>query len=227
MQPLFFWTWLISELLSFLTKYFATQVMSSIYFFIFFKWFFSATLTSTHMPILCAHMDLALILCLSIACDVTLGMFCFVFWFFWWLLFIFIYCIYSIFFEVPGFELRASYLLGRCSNAWVIPWDLFALIILEIWSHFLPRLCWIMIMLRFLRFTRMPGAHHCAPPFSIVMGYHKPFLFCLVWPGTSVLLISAYYGARIIDVIHRHLGQRLIFFQFCVLGTIIAVMSSF
>jgi hypothetical protein len=45
------------------------------------------------------------------------------------------------------FELRASHLLGRSSTAWAMLPAFFALVILQIWSHFLPRLAWTMIFL--------------------------------------------------------------------------------
>jgi hypothetical protein len=48
---------------------------------------------------------------------------------------------------VLGFELRALYLLGRSSTAGTMPPALFALIILDIGSCFLPRPAWTSIFL--------------------------------------------------------------------------------
>jgi hypothetical protein len=46
-----------------------------------------------------------------------------------------------------GFELRTLSLLGKCSTSWATPLDLFSLVILEIGSHFLPKLAWTLILL--------------------------------------------------------------------------------
>jgi hypothetical protein len=51
------------------------------------------------------------------------------------------------FFVVLGFELGASHLLGRCSTAWASLPTLFAMVNLEMGSHFLPRLAWTVVLL--------------------------------------------------------------------------------
>jgi hypothetical protein len=51
------------------------------------------------------------------------------------------------FLVVLGFELRASYLLGWFSTASATPSAPFAQVILELVSHFLPRLAWAVILL--------------------------------------------------------------------------------
>jgi hypothetical protein len=51
------------------------------------------------------------------------------------------------FFVVLEFEIRDSWLLGRCLIAWAMPPVLFALTTFEIRFHFLSRQAWIMIIL--------------------------------------------------------------------------------
>jgi hypothetical protein len=48
---------------------------------------------------------------------------------------------------VLGFELRASHLLSRCSVIWAAPPILSSQVILEIGSHFLPKLAWNTVLL--------------------------------------------------------------------------------
>jgi hypothetical protein len=55
---------------------------------------------------------------------------------------------------------------------------------------FLPRLAWTVILLfTLLAIARMTGMYHYAQHFSVEMGSCK--FFCLGWPGTMILLISA------------------------------------
>jgi hypothetical protein len=66
----------------------------------------------------------------------------------------------------------------------------FALANLEIGSCFLPRLAWTTILLFYsYAITGMTGMRQHTWLFSIEIGSHE--LFCLGWPGTMILLISA------------------------------------
>jgi hypothetical protein len=86
-----------------------------------------------------------------------------------------------------GFELRASWLLGRCSTTWATPPAVFMLITFEMWSHFIPGPAWTAIFLFMLPYVAgMIGVHHCAQP-----------NFFLGWPRTSISSTSASQGARI------------------------------
>jgi hypothetical protein len=100
-----------------------------------------------------------------------------------------------------AFELRALHLLSRHSTAWATPPTLFTLRVLETESRFLPRLAWSVV----LRFY----ASHCnwddkwAPPHPAVFHWDGVLrTFCPGWPGTSILLISAFGVARITGVSH-------------------------
>jgi hypothetical protein len=91
---------------------------------------------------------------------------------------------------VLGFELRALSLFARHSLYCFVscmPPALFALVIFEIGSHFLPRLAWTMILLCMLITTvGMIGAHHHAhPAFFCWDGVSQTF--CLGWPQTKIL----------------------------------------
>jgi hypothetical protein len=67
--------------------------------------------------------------------------------------------------EVPGFELKASHLVGRHSTASATLPALSALVILEIGSCFLPRPAWISVLLFMLPIAvRMTNTRHCAQP---------------------------------------------------------------
>jgi hypothetical protein len=60
----------------------------------------------------------------------------------------FLYSLYFLlFFVVVEFELRASCLLGRCCITWAMPLVLFALVIFQVGSSFLPGLAWTVIIL--------------------------------------------------------------------------------
>jgi hypothetical protein len=98
------------------------------------------------------------------------------------------------FLEVVGFKLRALCLLGRHSTAWATPLALFALIILEIGSCFLPRAAWTMILLFFCVPLSL-GWQVCAT----TKGFFSPRWGTASfpwgnqgWPETIILPISAY-----------------------------------
>jgi hypothetical protein len=101
-----------------------------------------------------------------------------------------------------GFELRALCLLGRCSTVRATPTSLFALVILEIVFCFLPRLAWTSIFLSYASHCSWDDKH--VPPgpafFSIEIGPCEPF--CLGWPGTTILPISASQVVMTIGVSH-------------------------
>jgi hypothetical protein len=100
-------------------------------------------------------------------------------------------------FALQGF----TFALGRWSTYATNP-ALFALVILEIESCFLPRLWFFYLML--LAFIGMtPNNCHHTQLFSIEMESHKLFL-CLGWPRARILLISASLVARITGVTHQH-----------------------
>jgi hypothetical protein len=73
-----------------------------------------------------------------------------------------------------GFE-RASHLLDRCSTVWAIPPALFALVILEVRAHFLPRQTWTTILLFAYHLTWMTGVWHHTQHFSFEMGSWEYF----------------------------------------------------
>jgi hypothetical protein len=112
---------------------------------------------------------------------------------------------------VLSIEFRTSCLLDRHSTAWDTPPFLFALVILETGSHFLPRPAWTMI-LPFYTYDchwndrLMPP---CLAFFSDWDGGLTNY-FCLHCPGKVILPISASQVARITGVSHGA-GQSLIF----------------
>jgi Zn-dependent protease with chaperone function len=63
-------------------------------------------------------------------------------------------------FFLVRFELKASNLLGRHSTTWAIPPTIFALIILEIVFHFLPKLAWILLFYACLQCWKTDMCHH-------------------------------------------------------------------
>jgi hypothetical protein len=105
---------------------------------------------------------------------------------------------------VLWFELRASSLLGRHSTTWSICLALFLLVILEIWGYnFLPRLVLTVI----LPVAGRRGMHHQAQLFFC--WDRVLWTFCQGWPGTMILLISAFQVARNSDMSHWYLASNI------------------
>jgi hypothetical protein len=117
---------------------------------------------------------------------------------------------------VLGFELRASCLLYRYSTSWVMPLALFALVILEIGSHFLPWPTWTMILSLYLSFFGYCGVwtqglilarqvlcllRHSSRPF-LVLGSLDSWASFPGWPQTTILPIFASWVAGITEVSH-------------------------
>jgi hypothetical protein len=75
-------------------------------------------------------------------------------------------------------------LQGRCFTTSAMPLAIFARVILEIGSHFLPKLAWTMIPLFYTSCC-------CALSYCFPLWWDLANVFCPGWPGTSVLLISA------------------------------------
>jgi hypothetical protein len=80
-------------------------------------------------------------------------------------------------------------LARRCSTVSAIPPAIFALVILEIGSHFLLRPAWTSILFYSPTTVRLTGTCHHTQLFSCCDG-GLVNIFCLDWPGTMVLLIS-------------------------------------
>jgi hypothetical protein len=102
-----------------------------------------------------------------------------------------------------GFELRALLLLGRCSTMWARLPAIFALITSETGPHFLPRPVWT-AMLCYTSCCHWDDRLILPRPafFSAEMGVL--WCFCLVWPPTTILPISASQVARITAVESPH-----------------------
>jgi hypothetical protein len=101
-------------------------------------------------------------------------------------LFCLFHCLVSV---MLGFELRDSCLPGRYSITQITPSALFALVILETGSRFLPRLAWTFIFLFYTSgvVARMTNAyHHVHVTMSIEMGSHNLFFSRLVWNHNSL-----------------------------------------
>jgi hypothetical protein len=112
---------------------------------------------------------------------------------------------------VLWFEFRASHLQGRHSTTWATLLPHFALVILEIGSHFLPRLAWTTILL-------FHTIHHHW--YDRYIPSHAAFLhwdagimnfFCLGWPWTLILQISASKIDRITGISHQCLTEKYYF----------------
>jgi hypothetical protein len=90
---------------------------------------------------------------------------------------------------VLGFELKALHLLDRHSTAWATHPALFALVILETGSQFLPRLAWTTILLFYTSCCDWDS--RSAPPCLFSVEMRSCWLCVLDWPWTMILLISA------------------------------------
>jgi hypothetical protein len=106
-----------------------------------------------------------------------------------------------------GFELKALSLQSSHSTAWATPPALFAPVILEIGSDFCPGQPGPQTSYFTLPTIAgvMGTCHHAQLPSLFPWGWGSPKLFCLGWPGTVILPMSASQVAKITD---RHF-QRL------------------
>jgi hypothetical protein len=91
----------------------------------------------------------------------------------------------SFLWAILEFEFRALGLWGRYSTAWTMPTIFFVLGILEIGPCFLPGLASTMILLFEVSCCHCEDRH--IPPLKWVLQMFFP-----VWPGNSILLISAF-----------------------------------
>jgi hypothetical protein len=81
-----------------------------------------------------------------------------------------------------------------------MPPAIFALVILKIGSHFLPKLAWIITLLFYTLPTIMGRqAGDATPSFFFFF-----FFFCLTWLHTMIHMVSASQGARITGMSHEY-----------------------
>jgi hypothetical protein len=120
-------------------------------------------------------------------------------------------------FFLVRFELKASNLLGRHSTTWAIPPTIFALIILEIVFHFLPKLAWILLFYACLQCWKTDMCHHDRLSFVeiwVSQTFLFIYLFIYLLPQNCELLHSQVGG--IIVVSHQHPASGHTFFlSFC------------
>jgi hypothetical protein len=94
---------------------------------------------------------------------------------------------------VLGFELRALCLQSSCYTPWATPPALFALVILEIWSHFLPRLASGLILQ--FKLLQCHWNYRLALPCPVFSHWNGvlQICFCLSWSRT---LLSLWYSLK-------------------------------
>jgi hypothetical protein len=107
---------------------------------------------------------------------------------------------------VLGFEFGASCLLNRHTTIWATPLALFPLVIFEIGYHIFPWADLNHVLLTYTSHRVMVllwdpvWDYKNAPPYSASVVDMRPCLFCLDWPQTVMLWISASQVAKIIGV---------------------------
>jgi hypothetical protein len=111
----------------------------------------------------------------------------------------------SLFLVVLGFELGFSWLLGRSSIIWAMPPAFFALVILELESHFLSQLAWIIILLFYTSWPHWDD--RCAPPHPAISWDGVLKTVCQGWPGTAIFQNLVSQIASITGVSHCHLAH--------------------